>query len=389
MTPITDAEFAGRRERAQRMAAEAGLAGLLVAARGGGAVDRFGDVAYLANFYTPFPYIPDLPGHWTARAHSYLALPVDGAARLVIDVPNDGTIAMPADQLVYTDLVLEETIAALHETGLAKGRVGLVGADVMPADVYRRLCTECPAVEWVDARALMARLRMVKSPAEIARLRAASALGSRMIDAMMDVAVEGATHGDCVAAGMQVLIPARGMFYSCFMASGHGGDDPVLIKTNFPTWSSPVPLHAGDFVRFGISGVLDGYYFDLSRSKPVGPLGAKDEAMFEAAIDIVNTGIAQIRPGVTAASVARAGLGRQAELGFPLKGVFSGLGHGIGLGWDAPWLVPSDETMLQPGMVLCIERTVMRDGYLGDFEETVLVTEDGAELITDARIRNW
>lgn len=40
-------------------------------------------------------------------------------------------------------------------------------------------------------------------------------------------------------------------------------------------------------------------------------------------------------------------------------------------------------------MVLCLERTVKADGYLGDFEETVVVTDRGAEKITDARIRYW
>jgi hypothetical protein len=39
--------------------------------------------------------------------------------------------------------------------------------------------------------------------------------------------------------------------------------------------------------------------------------------------------------------------------------------------------------------VLSIERTITLDGYLGDFEETVLVTPDGYELITDAQQRNW
>jgi Xaa-Pro aminopeptidase len=389
MTPITTAEFTGRRERAQTLAAEAGLAGLLVCARGGGALDRYGDIAYLANFYTPFPYIPDQPGMWTGRAHSYLALPANAAPRLVIDVPNDGAIAMPADELVYTDLVVESTIAALHDTGLAAGRVGLVGADVMPADVYMRLCAEFPKIEWVDARGILARLRSVKSPAEVARLRAASALGSRMIDAMMDAAVEGATHGDLVAAGTAVLLPARGMLYSCFMASGRGGSDAVLYKTNFPTWSSPVPLRRGDWLRLGISGVLDGYFFDLSRSKSIGPVGAREAVMFEAAIDVVNTGIAAMRAGVTAGEVASTGLGRQVALGFALKGVFSGLGHGIGLGWDTPWLVPTDTTILQPGMVCCVERTLTQDGYLGDFEETVLVTQTGTERLTDARTRNW
>ena len=40
-------------------------------------------------------------------------------------------------------------------------------------------------------------------------------------------------------------------------------------------------------------------------------------------------------------------------------------------------------------MVLCVERSVRHDGYYGDFEETVLVTGDGCELLTDAVIRRW
>jgi len=82
-------------------------------------------------------------------------------------------------------------------------------------------------------------------------------------------------------------------------------------------------------------------------------------------------------------------LKEQERRGYPLQGVFSGLGHGIGLGWDSPWLTRDEASVLQPGMVLNVERTVQRDGYLGDFEETVLLTERGPELLTDARIRHW
>jgi methionine aminopeptidase len=39
--------------------------------------------------------------------------------------------------------------------------------------------------------------------------------------------------------------------------------------------------------------------------------------------------------------------------------------------------------------VLNFEKTLSRDGYLGDFEETVVVTETGVEKLTDARIRWW
>jgi Xaa-Pro aminopeptidase len=59
------------------------------------------------------------------------------------------------------------------------------------------------------------------------------------------------------------------------------------------------------------------------------------------------------------------------------------------LTWDDPWLARGVKTEIAPNMVLSVERTITHDGYLGDFEETVLVTPDGYELITDAQQRNW
>ncbi len=110
---------------------------------------------------------------------------------------------------------------------------------------------------------------------------------------------------------------------------------------------------------------------------------------FEAAIAVIEAGIAAMRPGATAGDIARAGQQTQQDLGFAWKGVFSGLGHGLGLGWDSPWLVPDETAAIVPGMVMCIEKTLMRNGWLGDFEETVVVTADGSQLITDARRRFW
>ena len=268
---ILPAEFAERRRRAAEHARREGLNGLLVFARGGGTLDRYADVLYLTNFYTPFPYIPDLPGNWTARAHTSFILPVDADPILIIDSPNDGRIALPTDQIVYTDFVVEETVKALRKSGLDRGPVGVVGADAIPASTYNQIVAALPDVQLRDAQHILAKLRMVKSLAEIALLRKSAQIGSRTIEAMMKAAEPGATHGDVVAAGLQVLVPSGGMLYNSFMASGRGGETPVLIKSNFPTWGSKPPLEKGMWIRLGISGVVDGYYFDLSRSKAVGP----------------------------------------------------------------------------------------------------------------------
>ena len=386
---ISTEEFAERRSRAAEMADAEGLKGLLVCSRGGGTLDRFGDVFYLANYYTSFPYIPDLPQVWSGRAHTFVVLSAKGECILVTDAPNDGQTALAEEDVIYTDLVLDGVLDAMQRLEMESGSVGLIGGDVLPVDTYQNLAARLTNVKWTKAQHILVKLRSVKSPDEIELLRSASEVGSQALEAMMSAAEPNSTHGDIVAAGMAVLAPAGAALYNSFMASGRGGENQQAVRRNFPTWGSNEPLANGQWFRIGLSGVLNGYYFDLSRSKAIGAPTNQQIELFEAAIDIVEAAIAEIRPGVTAEAVAEAGLAKQTAMGYPNDGVFSGLGHGVGLGWDAPWLAAGDKTIIEPGMVLCIERTIRKNGYLGDFEETVVVTEDGCEKITGAQMRYW
>lgn len=382
-------EFAQRRRRAVEAAKAAGFDALLVCSRGGGTVDRFADVMYLTNFYTAFPYTPDHAGAWSGRAHTFLVLPVGGKPRLIVDVPAGSSVHLEDGEIVYADLVLEATVQALKDAGLERARVGIVGEDVLPVSFHRQIVGALPGMAALPADDILIGLRSVKSPAEIEMLRYSSWVGSRMIETMMAAAEPGASHAEIVAAGMQTLLPAGGALYNSFMSSGRGGDNPKRIHHAFPTWGASERLESGDWIRLGISGIVGGYVFDLARSKAVGTASNRQIMLFESAISCIEAGIGAIKPGATAGDLAKAGLGKQEELGFKLEGVFSALGHGIGLGWDAPWLTVGDKTPIKPNMVLCLERTVTQDGYLGDFEETVLVTESGYEMLTDATKRFW
>ena len=386
---IPNAEFEQRRERAVAAARRRGLSGLLVCSRGGGTLDRYGDVLYLTNFYTPFPFIPDLPGEWSGRAHAYLVLPVDDRPCLIADIEPDQSLALPPECVAVDDMVLERTIAVLRAKALDRGTIGIVGSDVLPAKAFRHLEMEFEDVEWREAQDILTGLRAIKSEAEIALLKRSAEIGSRTIEAMMAAAVPGALHGEIVAAGQNVLNPAGGILYNSFMASGRGGPDPVLKRSHFPTWAAPQPLEEGHWLRLGISGVVAGYVFDVSRSKAIGQPTNRQIEVFEAAIACVEAGIEAVRPGAAASQLAAAGLGKLESLGFSAEAAFSGLGHGIGLGWDAPWLAAGDETRIEPNMVLNFERTVSHEGYVGDFEETVVVTDEGPIKLTDARIRFW
>lgn len=389
MAPISDGEFQARRRKLCDAAKAEGFDALLVCSRGGGTLDRYADVLYVANFYTPFPYIPDLPGQWSGRAHSFLLLPTAGAPTLIADIEPAASVSMRDGRIEVVEDVIGAVAQAVEEAGLNGARIGLVGADVLPFSSYAKLSTLVPTAEFGDAQALLDRIRAIKSPAEIENLERASQIGSRSLDAMMEAAAPGKLHGEVVAAGMQVLLPQAGMLYNSFMASGTGGDRPRKVASAFPTWGAQEPMEDGDWFKVGLSGAVEGYVFDMARSRSIGAPHKDQTALFDAAIEVVEASIAAIRPGATAHDVASAGLSTQKRLGYEIKSNFSGLGHGIGLGWDTPWLTVGNEQPIEENMVLCVERTIYSQGFVGDFEETVVVTANGARKVTDAVIRRW
>jgi Xaa-Pro aminopeptidase len=351
-------------------------------------VDRYANVLYLANFYSSFPFIPDVKGHWSARAHSFVVLPVEGEPALVTDMPVKAEEVQVAD-VRTADEVIPEVARAIRDRGMEKATLGVAGADALPWSAHRALQAELPGLTLVPADAILDRLRMIKSPAEIAILRRASELGGQAIEVMMAAAEPGRSQGEVMGEGLREMASHGVMLYNSFMGSGRGGNRPHLKYTDFPTFGSNEPIEDGEWFHVGLSGVYRGYYFDHSRSKPIGNPTAPQVEAFEAAIAAVQASVAAIRPGATAGEVADAGFSRLVELGFSTKSDFNGMGHGVGMGWDLPWLVPGDPTVLEPNMVLCVERSVEKHGFVGDFEETVLVTPGGHELLTHTAVRRW
>ena len=138
-----------------------------------------------------------------------------------------------------------------------------------------------------------------------------------------------------------------------------------------------------------------GCHADMTRTFVVGEPTADVVAMHELSMEALRRSVAAVRPGVTgralydiACDVFEAAGHRTRRTkapGQPLTdGFYFSLGHGVGLEvHEAPGLSRSGTEPLVVGDVIAVEPGTSRGGEAARVEDLVLVTEDGAETLTD------
>jgi Xaa-Pro aminopeptidase len=152
------------------------------------------------------------------------------------------------------------------------------------------------------------------------------------------------------------------------------------------------PLVVDIFPRDNASAV----YTDMTRTFVVGDVPDDVREWHRLVKEALDAAVAEIRAGVEARAVfdltceifeaAGQPTQRTKQPGEALAdGFFHGLGHGVGLEvHEAPGLGRLADKKLVAGDVVTVEPGLYRNGYGGvRLEDIVLVTEDGAEVITD------
>ena len=115
----------------------------------------------------------------------------------------------------------------------------------------------------------------------------------------------------------------------------------------------------------------------------VGPASGEQQRFFEHMKATQEVAFEALRPGARCSDVDQA-VRRYYEQHGLMPYWKHHSGHGIGLRYhEGPFLDSGDQTVLQPGMVLTVEPGLYVAG-LGGFRhsDTVVITEDGLELIT-------
>jgi Xaa-Pro dipeptidase len=393
---IEPAEYRERRRRFAGCISGAGMDAAVVISRGGGTFDRFANVFYLTGHYQSYSYLPETPGLFTGRSHAALVLSASGEAVLCVSVPEVDTGRLAVDDVRYGDEFAATIAKACRDLGADPGRLAVVGNDVMPAQMWLRLRDLLGFEVMHDLEDQLTALRRIKSQAERSLVRAAAAAGRRAVTAFLKMLRPGTSEAEAVAAATAVAVADGAGVY--FAAVSSGPQSGYYAATPLPGYGTR-RLQDGDLVRIDLGIVLDGYLCDFGRTAVVGtPSGDQDRlwVTLTGALDRVIDGLS---PGMATAdlvavgdeALACAGVGTGAA---GPSGMYASYpahwGHGLGLGWERPWLVSSELLTLEPGMVLAVERAISLDG-VGTVaaEQNLLLTETGAELLTAGPAGRW
>jgi len=282
--------------------------------------------------------------------------------------------------------------AELRTAGATRGVIGVDHDGYPPVMGYRpwplsRRLAIRHVSETVDARMAL------KSEHEIALIRESARWAARAHRLMQDATRVGLsepeaagpasrTATDELAAAMGPGYRQRNRWISGALALYRGQIGPASA---FPhALADDVRFAEGDVLVTGASADVWGYMSELERSMVVGAASAEQVRFFDHMVALQDLAFETIRAGVRCARVdeaVQAYVDRHDLRPHWRHHVGHSLGQRI---HESPFLDVGDATELRPGMVLSVEPGLYVPG-LGGFRhsDTVLVTEDGLEMLTD------
>ena len=395
-------EFLERQQAVAAGARELGLDGVLVWSSCGSGLDAFGNAFYLTNHYSPVPRVNvDILPFMSGWGQTAVVVTADGDVTLVAENGDIRHDLIVAGTVSYSRDVYGATVRALREAGLAAGRVGLAGASCLPLAAWHRITDELPSLETTPADELLFRLRMHKSPVELELMRHASAIGCEIQNTMLPLAATGARDLDLAVAGMRACMEQGAVLWDFAFASGPASGHGYWSR--LPPWDRDRRYEAGDIVHPDAYGAYEGYFFDVQRTVVVGgEPSPRLRWLLEGVVGVVEALCDACRPGVKARDVARVRYdwlddygykdpaNPEAAFGADLMEQLDGVGHGLGLGFELPWIDLSSPWELAVGMTLALEVYLSEPGVgTVAFEHVVVVTDDKPEIITLACPARW
>jgi Xaa-Pro dipeptidase len=334
-----------------------------------------------------------LSGYRTIGYYSFMALfvPASGdpvhLCRLIEKTVLQGSSWID-DMELYPDTErgLDAAIRLIKARKWDRLRIGIdKSAWYLTIDDFEKLQPALPAAKWVDSSLVIENMRLIKSPAEQAYSRKAGKAASEGMRSALGALRAGITEDDLMAAAYQ------GLFR---MHSEYPGLPPLINSGVRHTMAHAMaegnPVRQGDAVYFEVGASIKRYHAATLR---IGYVGTPPK-LFLDLTDLcrrsIDAGLKQMKPGIPAEAVDAAARKVIDDAGYGDKFRHKA-GYSIGIALPPDWseartmmLRGGEKRPLQPGMIYHFLPAVFEYKEYGvGLSETVLVTENGHEILTD------
>ena len=366
--PITVDERRARIEKATRLMREQGVDALMLT--GGTSLDYFTNIRWglsermlaliLPVKGTPFIVCPKFEEE---RAMEQARTgPLDKGTEVRTWEEDESPSALIAD--------------GLRSRGLATGTLGI--EETVRYVFSDNVAKALPTIKLTSGTPITAGCRGVKSPAEIALMRHASAVTLKAYEAAWKSLADGMTQNQFA-----------GFVSAAHRRLGYQGDAGVQvgIYSALPHGSvTPQVIRPGTILLIDGGCKVEGYNSDISRTFVLGKATDRMKKVFDIEHQAQTAALKAARPGVECQAVDAAARKVIVDAGFGPGYKFFGhrVGHGIGMdGHEWPYLVKGNTQKLEPGMTFSDEPGIYIPGEFGvRLEDDMFITADGAELFT-------
>lgn len=365
---ISPDEYKARLPRVREAVERAGLSGLIAF----GDCWRSANVSYFTEF-RPLDGVSDI-------ANAVVWLSTTEAPLLFV---SDQCVDYARSTTLFEVASLRDLASRLSSTTVALrgGRVGLAGAAYIPAGLLERVRNALGSATLEPTMAL-AEIKAVKSDAEVALMRKAAELSDTAMEAIRLTLADGNPHTECELAHVA----------DCAMLAGGAertGYDSMVQAGPRSAFNLARPtdriVAPGDLVMTDIGARFGGYVADGGRGFTYGPVSADKKAIVAAAARAVEAGLKAAKPGIRAMdlnAVIQRALVKSGFERFSSEARGHGTGHGTGMDpeEEAPWIGPTNTTVLVPNMVFTLKATITVPDVGGlRTERIVRLTEGGVE----------
>jgi Xaa-Pro aminopeptidase len=265
-------------------------------------------------------------------------------------------------------MAVDELTAFIQET-LPPGSA--IGVDSTFPFFLAKILQE-QGIKLQDADGLVHKLQMVKTAAEIERIRRSTAIIDQTV---LELA-------DCLHPGMTRLELIREA-KARMLANGAEGVDHVTVAFGpaNPEIALDEAIEPDQIVTLDLGAVYAGYVSDNRRLVYTGSVPPDLAELHKKLCWIVAEMGRALLPGKTFGGMNAFAYELYAKVG--LDPMFLHVGHSLGLHVDEHWLLPDDPTVIEKDMVLNIELYSLSDqGVMIGDEETFVVTGDEPEKLS-------